>query len=417
MGTSLVFAFLPLVLPTNFFVVCSGMFGIFLLLTVDGTPHSTTRFVMSVDDRDWKCIQDWILHVTTDEIAHTSQHGFSTIVSQLARAHFYAPGGITPKHDYQAFVLACMYMVSCHACHHPISLQVLHTLCCGCYSTNKIVETLHAFIRWMHPSEIGVDYVKTLDSRNEGTQCDLVTIDSGHLMLVRKRIRHHGMLPSSEAMNEIIVHTILKPQSTTNIAALVHVHINNQHTDLFYEYVHTPLQRFFGTTDAIARHAIIVSLLRGVRCMHKSNIAHRDLKGSNIHVANSSQECMLLDVGSAGYGVKRCTIPVCTVTHRSPDILQAEMDRVCYWYEGTRLDIWSIGVLILEVYSGPEPFGPIPCDSTAAQMLSVIRTQKASALQKLRDSCTAVQMDIIAQCLDEIPENRPDIDDLLGVFS
>ena len=157
-------------------------------------------------------------------------------------------------------------------------------------------------------------------------------------------------------------------------------------------------------------------LLRGVRDLHAKGIAHRDLKGANIHVT-ADHRCKLLDVGSAGSGPTRYTVPACTISHRVPDLLQAEIRGGPYAYEGIRLDMWSVGVLILELLVGPHPFGHIHANISAEQMLANLQEKKPAVLAALQPPlCTPDQRTVLIRCLDDHPKNRPEITEVLDAF-
>jgi serine/threonine protein kinase len=374
--------------------------------------------MMLTHDADWNKIQSWVNEVSEDYIAMQYQQPFVEIVSRLAHDQFYDMAGKIPKSEYQSYVVSCMYAVSCYACHRPLGLNDLYELCGKSYTKEKIIQILHNLVSWMSPDctfrHERTHFRKRL-AVNEGTLCDLVTYEHTDALFVRKRIEHNGLMPAYDAMVEVIVHYLL--EETTNIARLIGIHITSTHTELYYEYVQTPLGSYFGeiNDDTTVLQSILASLLHGVKNMHAVGISHRDLKGLNIHVTPDHQ-CMILDVGSAGYGEKRTTLPICTITHRPPDLLQAEIDGVSYIYDGTCLDMWSIGVLIVEIYMGPKPFGMVHHDSSAADMLTLIQQSKASVLETLRHMCTSSQLMMIRRCLDDVPTKRPTIDDMLNVF-
>ena len=365
-------------------------------------------------DVDWAKIQYWIHEVAEDRIDVTYRQAFSELVSRLAQNHFYSMAGKIPKTDYQAYAVSSMYMVSCYACHHPLGLEDLYSLCARSYTRDKIIEILHLFVSWMSPNCLfnhDMTHFRKRIAVNEGTTCDLVTYDSTDELFVRKRIEHQGVMPSFDAMVEIVVHYLL--EETSNIARLVGVNITDQHTNLYYEYVPIPLDSYFGDVDDPS--IIINSLLNGVQQLHTVGIAHRDIKGMNVHVT-PKHRCMILDVGSAGYGDKRNTMPICTISHRSPDLLQAEIEGVPYTYDGKCLDMWSVGVLIAEIYMGPEPFGRIPRGTSAKYMLARIHESKDSVLETLRTLCTVTQLGMLRRCMDDVPTMRPTIDEMVKEF-
>jgi len=371
-------------------------------------------------DEDWACLRDWIAEVSLEMIPAPYQPGFVTLVTRLTRLHIIATPESIRLDSRQAYALGCMYIVSCYTCQYPLRLQELHVLCCGCYTEERIVDAIQALVDWMNPTGDTFNLASVAYRRNicqsERTVCDLVSTDTDRL-LVRKRIDHRKHLPAYPAMIEVMVHYLLSANlaPSTNITRLVYAHTTKAYTDLYYDYVQTPMSTVFGTTNADTAHTTITSLLRGVQCMHTLGIAHRDLKGLNIHIT-PAYECMILDVGSAGYGAERHTVPVCTITHRSPDILAAEVEGVDYAYDGRCLDMWSVGILVVEVYLGPDPFGQILYNTTVECMLSRIHRARERILLKLRGRCTDAQHAMIQRCLDSLPRNRPSISELMSVY-
>jgi serine/threonine protein kinase len=369
-------------------------------------------------DMDWDLIKNWIVEVSNGNINEVYQDDFVALVTRLTLDHF-EDRRDQKVSEYQSDVLASMYIVGCFSCNHPFDIETLCTLCDECYTSEHIVNSIHRLICWMSPtSEKGFDRTKIEErytvASSPGMTCDLVVFHPTNSQLIRKRIAHGSVLPAYDAMVETVVHYLLPPKPL-NIARLVHVYANDIQTDLYYEYVPIPLKTFFGTHDNCILHTVLVSLLRGVRDLHMMGIAHRDLKGMNVHVADDNQ-CKLLDVGSAGYASMRQTVPICTISHRSPDILQAEVNDVDYLYDGKCLDMWSLGVLILELYLGSHPFGRTYRGESAKSMLSRINRAKKHVLLDIQHKCTNAQLAIITRCLDSLPENRPNIDEVMVVF-
>ena len=104
---------------------------------------------------------------------------------------------------------------------------------------------------------------------------------------------------------------------------------------IFGDYELTNNQRAF----------IIYQLLDAVRYMKNLNIIHRDIKPENIGI-NSDYRICLLDYGLCYYGhidQDLCT-RVQTLGWRAPELLN---DNKIYDYKA---DLWSIGIIILELY-------------------------------------------------------------------
>jgi serine/threonine protein kinase len=112
------------------------------------------------------------------------------------------------------------------------------------------------------------------------------------------------------------------------------------------------------------------------------------------------------------------TLPICTITHRSPDLLEAEASgSTVVYYEGQKLDVWSIGVLIAEICCGADPFGPIISGTSPGRMLGLIRTRVDSVKRLVRDHLYPEQYILFCRCLLEKPVKRPTVEELLAVFT
>ena len=362
---------------------------------------------------DWLCIAEWIEDICRDMIHHPlQQHHMVQLAHSLSMRHFQETCASVPKSDYQLSVLACLHVVSCYATHRPVDLVTLQTICCHCYEPERIVGAVYAFLRWMSPTLDAdpVHYVENL-TRDWDTVCDRVC-QKGRSM-VRKRIVHDG-LPAYHAVIEVFVHTVLAQTESSHIARLLAVDVQETQIDLYYEYVEHPVA-LLQNGDHQQKRKWVLGLLRGVGCLHALGIAHRDLKPDNLHM-DADGECQILDVGSAGFGSVRHTNPLCTITHRSPEMLQAEVDQEDYEYDGRTLDMWSLGVVIAQLYGHWRPFGHISIDTTAAQMLQRIQQRTVSTIQTLERVLPAAQVDLVRRCLHHNPHERPQIIELLETF-
>jgi hypothetical protein len=375
-------------------------------------------------DVEWEMLRDWIKEMGSDLIPDDFRQGFEHLVVSCTRAYFYETRHIDNHRMYQLRVLAFMYIVSATLSDYTIELETLQGCCKRCcYTRQEIINAIYDTVGWLGPtgqtgSETELQNIVTRAS----TRVDLVKF--GATRMVRKRITHmDDNLPAYDAMVELVTHYVLKTTGTStgtsseygNIARLLRVHIDDQFTDLYYEYIHTPLSSLFCRDPTMIR-LLVRGMLRGVQSLHAVGIAHRDLKAANIHV-RSNLQVMLLDLGAAGHGLIRKTIPICTITHRSPEILLAESIGVTNLrYDGKKLDMWSIGVLIVELYTGADPFGHITCKTSPHEVLSLIRLTLGSITSRMQGLLSTLQYTYLCRCLQEDPLDRPTIDVLLLAF-
>ena len=362
-------------------------------------------------------VLNWIQEVSDERISDipartlfctVAQHTFDEICLQ----HL----GYQRKH-YQRYALASLFVAGCYCLENPMHFEpcVLGELCTQLYTQLEILQAIYDTLRWLAPHNVHADtvvVVRTL-ARHEVSVCHLVTMPNG-TQVVRKRIWSTGhQLPAYTAVVELLVHRMLRGAEHPHVATLHGVTVEAGGTvDLFYDYVPHPLSTFVQTPHGLA---LVHDILCGVRSLHDEDIAHRDLKMENIHVS-TTQRAVVLDTGAAGYGTMRHTVPACTISYRSPDLLRAECTGTDYTYDGKTLDIWSIGVLILELLNGRTTMGQATGFTTAAGMLELIRVHKPLALSAARRHLTSAQFTVLKKCLADVPAHRPTIHDILAVF-
>lgn len=98
-------------------------------------------------------------------------------------------------------------------------------------------------------------------------------------------------------------------------------------------------------------------ILDGLEYLHSHGILHRDLKPDNILVEPIGV-CKISDFGISKrvgdmYNAKIHTLMKGTVHYMAPEILGSNEKG----YDG-KIDIWSVGCMIMEMWSGEKPWGP-----------------------------------------------------------
>jgi len=95
---------------------------------------------------------------------------------------------------------------------------------------------------------------------------------------------------------------------------------------------------------------IAADVLEGLNYLHSVNIIHRDLKPSNIMIGDL---CKITDLGICKQVLELQTEPrscVGTLWYMAPEVIDQEP----YSFAA---DIWSVGSLLFELYTGQKPFG------------------------------------------------------------
>jgi len=143
-------------------------------------------------------------------------------------------------------------------------------------------------------------------------------------------------------------------------------------------------------------------LLTGVGYLHSRNIVHRDLKPENFLCTADSP----MSVKIADYGIAIDVSPSnpntclrdgaqlrCSPGYGAPEIA----NQTVY---GKPCDMWSLGVVLILMLTGHQPFQGKTMEDTRAKM------QKGDYDQNKLQSCSAIAADLVARLLEKNPANR-----------
>jgi len=170
---------------------------------------------------------------------------------------------------------------------------------------------------------------------------------------IKKRRRANDV--SHEILHEILV--LLTASQSERIVKLHEVYETATEFVLMLEMAEGgELQRVLDEDDSLPEHhcrCIVRQIVEGVQFLHRSNIAHLDIKPQNILLTNPypSGDVKLCDFGISRILTKGAELReiVGTPDYVAPEILQ---------YEPISLatDMWSLGVLTYVLLSGHSPF-------------------------------------------------------------
>lgn len=138
--------------------------------------------------------------------------------------------------------------------------------------------------------------------------------------------------------------------------------------------------------------------------VHKQGVIHRDIKCANIlvHEAGGVQLC---DFGVAGIietKVDKRSTFIGTLHWMAPELFA--FDQAASY--GTEVDIWAFGSMVYEIASGLPP---------NTQVMDVVRLGnhiKQNAPRLEGDQYGEGLKDLVAYCMEELPQNRPSIEQL-----
>ncbi|CDW90784.1 likely protein kinase [Stylonychia lemnae] len=148
---------------------------------------------------------------------------------------------------------------------------------------------------------------------------------------------------------------------------------------------------------------VAFEILKGLRYLHKKHIIHRDMKSDNIFLDKDGN----LKIGDFGYAAqltqerRKRKSKMGTMCWMAPEIIKGT-DPYC-----EKVDIWSYGIVLLELIQGQPPyFG----EDTQKICLYILTNQppRIDKQKYSKELCNFVEC-----CLTKEQEQRSSVDDLL----
>ncbi|WWC86729.1 uncharacterized protein L201_001607 [Kwoniella dendrophila CBS 6074] len=210
---------------------------------------------------------------------------------------------------------------------------------------------------------------------------------------------------------------LLKDLEHINIVAYLGYETSEEYLSIFLEYVpggsiasiyRTPNQ---GRFEPQLVRFFTEQILEGLAYLHSKNIWHRDLKGDNILV-DTQGICKISDFGiskqtSDAYdSFGQATNMKGSVFWMAPEVIHSFSERT---YSG-KVDIWSLGCVVLEMWSGKRPWGEM--EQVAAMFELFNKRARPPLPPDIHLSNIALDF-MNTKCLATDPRDRPIAKDLL----
>lgn len=217
------------------------------------------------------------------------------------------------------------------------------------------------------------------------------------IKVARMRPEETGMLKDEARLLAALNHE--------NIVRFYNVDIIDGRLVMVMEYIAGSTMRETiagGTLDMTRAVGMVVQLLDAVKYAHGMGVLHRDLKPENV-LLSQGDRVKIADFGLARFVV---TVPPVTSTAGTPLYMAPEVWRGQY---SDKSDIWSIGVVMYELFTGTPPF----MDDDLEGLRHKIERRRMLAPNIVQPALPGRLTDAIEACLAVDPLARPDANALL----
>src|SRR5207248_4965081 len=144
-----------------------------------------------------------------------------------------------------------------------------------------------------------------------------------------------------------------------------------------------------------------------LRIIHNENYIHKDLHSGNILQFNYLARSKITDLGLAQSINNSKTSNSSSVCGVLPYIAPEVLDGRPYTFAS---DVYSFGIIMIEVSTGIPPYGSVPHDEKLALAIcNGLRPRVAKGTPQC-------YIDLINQCLDANPGKRPSVEELRGII-
>jgi len=192
-----------------------------------------------------------------------------------------------------------------------------------------------------------------------------------------------------------------------NIVHLYDVQETREHIFLVLEYVHGDLYELVSKRGRLPERdteKIFKQLVSAVDFCHKHKICHRDLKPENILI-DENMTVKLADFGMSEVMMEQYLTLSCGSPHYvSPEIILGQP------YDGTKVDIWSLGVILFVLLTGQVPFNA----PSVRKLLNLIISSKFTAPNLDTFSVSKNGKDLVSRMLTKNPEKRITMPEILA---
>lgn len=242
-----------------------------------------------------------------------------------------------------------------------------------------------------------------------------LNVTNGEMLAVKQVTLQPLAQSSSEGIEALIKEVqTMKDLDHLNIVQYLGFEQKQQTYSLFLEYVAggsiSSCLKSYGKFDEHLVRFITRQILEGLRYLHTNGILHRDLKADNL-LLELDGTCKILDFGISKkshdiYSNNAELSMQGTIFWMAPEVIHSMVEEKKQGYSA-KVDIWSLGCVVLEMFAGQRPW------SNEAVISAIYKIGKTKLAPPIPEDIGAEAKDFLDKCFTINSEERPTASELL----
>nr|CCA21302.1 protein kinase putative [Albugo laibachii Nc14] len=154
-----------------------------------------------------------------------------------------------------------------------------------------------------------------------------------------------------------------------------------------------------GRLDTMDAARYFRQIINGVRYLHQSGYAHRDLSLENV-LLTDDDECKICDFGLASPAQSACSEPVGKAFYMAPEMIQGR------YYDPIKADIWSLGIMLFIMLTGSPPVEAARGPDSRYRIIASHGVQALLQKLKIKNEIPSTAIDLLNKMLCVEPQQR-----------
>ena len=209
---------------------------------------------------------------------------------------------------------------------------------------------------------------------------------------------------------------LLRDLQHDNIVQYLGSNSDEEHFNIFLEYVPggsvAAMLNSYGSLQEPLIRNFVRQILAGLSYLHGRDIIHRDIKGANVLVDNKGN----IKISDFGISKRVEASALLAPQKNGGHIHRPSLQGSVFWMAPEvvkqtsytrKADIWSLGCLIVEMFTGTHPF------PDCSQLQAIFQIGNSSAKPRVPESASEEGKDFLGRTFEIDHEKRPSADELL----